>query len=69
MQQYATKLKNDDVKKEDVVSLISEIKEITNSIEPTTDLTMKKKQNILKWINDTVTTVDIAYGTKKGEDK
>ena len=65
IQQYATKFKNDQVSYEEITSMLSDIQSLTTSINATTDITQGKKETILKYLNDTKTTVDLAYGTEE----
>lgn len=65
IQQYATKFKNDQVSYDEITSMLSDIQSLTTSINATTDLTQGKKETILTYINDTKTTVDLAYGTEE----
>ena len=65
IQQYATKFKNDQVSYDEITLMLSDIQSLATSINTTTDIPKKKKETILKYLNDTKTTVDLAYGTEE----
>ena len=65
IQKYATKFKNDQVSYDEITLMLSDIQSLATSINTTTDIPKKKKETILKYLNDTKTTVDLAYGTEE----
>lgn len=67
LQQYATKFKNDGIEEEDAVKMTDDIEEIAQTIDTATDMTDTKKSSILKLIPDTKDSVELAYGTDKGD--
>lgn len=67
IQQYATKFKNDGISQTELDSMLDNIEVIAKSIDTTTDLTDEKKASITEFIGEARETVELAYGTNKGE--
>ncbi len=68
IQQYASKFKSDGVTESELTDMVKDIREIADSINPSTDLTESKKRDILRMIEDTQAAVDTAFGAVRGEE-
>lgn len=66
LQQYATKFKVDGVPQQDMVEMYNIISAATESIQTTSDKTDAKKAMILSLLEDTLETIETAYGTNSG---
>ncbi len=66
LQQYATKFKVDGVPQQDMVEMYNMISAATESIQTTSDKTDAKKAMILSLLEDTLKTIETAYGTNSG---
>ena len=66
LQQYATKFKVDGVPQQDMVEMYNMISAATESIQTTSDKTDAKKAMILSLLEDTLKTIETAYGTNNG---
>lgn len=66
LQQYATKFKVDGVPQQDMVEMYNTIFAATESIQTTSDKTDAKKAMILSLLEDTLKTIETAYGTNNG---
>lgn len=69
LQQYATKLKIDKVSKNELVEMYDLVKEISQTIETTTDKTTAMKKEINALLPDTLNTINLAYETNDGGDQ
>ncbi len=67
IRQYATNFKKDGVSIEEVEGMLNEIETITLSINPTTEITESKQSIIKKYMKETKSAVDVAYGTTMDE--
>ena len=67
IQQYASKFKSDGITEAELSDMVSDIRQIADSINPSTDLTENKKRDILRLITDTQAAVDTAFGAEREE--
>lgn len=63
IQQYATKFKQDDVSKDDIVALYNTISQTVKTVDTSTDKTEDKKSIIITLLPDTLDSIEVAYGT------
>lgn len=66
LQQYATKFKVDGVTEQEILSLYQQLKQVTDAIQTTTDVTDAKRSTIKSLMPDTLTAIRTAYGTDTG---
>lgn len=66
IQQYATKFKVDDVSYSDILKMYNVISAIVKDIETTADKTKEKKNTTISLLDDTMSSIETAYGTSKG---
>lgn len=69
IQQFASKFKTDGITQAQMNDMVSDVRQITDSIKATTDLTESKKRSILNLINDTQAAVDTVFRSVNEEVK
>lgn len=66
IQQYATKFKVDGVSQSDMATMFDLISSTVKSIETTADKTEEKKNTTISLLDDTMSSIETAYGTSRG---